>query len=49
MGDTGAGLHQEMPMPYRYYLLIAGEILYIVAFVLAWRNTVHQSRPQEKE
>lgn len=49
MRDTGAGLHQEVPLPYRYDLLIAGEILYIVAFVLAWRNTVHKSRPEEEQ
>ena len=49
MRDTGAGLHQEVPLPYRYDLLIAGETLYIVAFVLAWRNTVHKSRPEEEQ
>ena len=43
MRDTGAGLHQQMPLPYRYDLLIAGEILYVLALFLAWRNTVHKS------
>ena len=43
MRDTGAGLHQQMPLPYRYDLLIAGEILYVLALFLAWRNTVHES------
>ena len=43
MRDTGAGLHQQMPLPYRYDLLIAGEILYVLALFLAWRNTVHRS------
>jgi len=43
MRDTGAGLHQQMPLPYRYDLLIAGEILYALALFLAWRNTVHKS------
>jgi hypothetical protein len=41
--DTGAGLHGQMPLPYRYDLLIAGEILYVLALFLAWRNTVHKS------
>lgn len=43
MRDTGAGLHQQMPLPYRYDLLIAGELLYVLALFLAWRNTVHKS------
>jgi len=43
MRDTGAGLHGQMPLPYRYDLLIAGEILYVLALFLAWRNTVHKS------
>ena len=43
MRDTGAGLHQQMPLPYRYDLLIAGEILYVLALFLAWRNTVYKS------
>ena len=43
MRDTGAGLHQQMPLPYRYDLLIAGEILYVLALFLAWRNTIHKS------
>jgi len=43
MRDTGAGLHQQMPMPYRYDLLIAGDILYVLALLLAWRNTIHKS------
>jgi hypothetical protein len=41
--DTGAILHQLMPLPYRYDALIAGEVLYILAIFLAWRNTVHKS------
>jgi hypothetical protein len=42
MRDTGAGLHQQMPLPYRHDLLIAGEILYVLALFLAWRNTVRK-------
>lgn len=40
MRDTGASLHEQMPLPYRYDALIAGEILYLLAIFLAWRNTV---------
>jgi hypothetical protein len=43
MRDTGAGLCQHLPLPYRYEALIAGEILYLLAFFLAWRNTVNKS------
>jgi len=43
MRDTGAGLYQHLPIPYRYEALIAGEILYFMAILFAWRNTVHQS------
>ena len=42
MRDTGASLHQQMPLPYGYDLLIAGEILYVLALFLAWRNTVYK-------
>jgi len=41
--DTGASLHQQMPLPYRYDALIAGEILYALAVFFAWRNTVYKS------
>lgn len=40
MGDTGAGLHQHMPLPYRYDLLTVGEILYAAAVFFAWKKTV---------
>jgi len=40
MRDTGATLHEHMPLPYRYDALIAGEILYLAAIFFAWRNTV---------
>lgn len=43
MRDTGAGLHQHMPLPYIYEALIAGEILYLLALFFAWRNTVYKS------
>jgi len=40
MWDTEASLHEQIPLPYRYDALIVGEILYLVAIFLAWRNTV---------
>ena len=43
MRDTGAGLYQHLPLPYRYEALIAGEIFYILAFLFAWKNTVNKS------
>ena len=47
MRDTGAGLHQHMPLPYIYEALIAGEILYLLALFFAWRNTVYKSESKE--
>jgi len=44
MRDTGASLHQHMPLPYKYEALIAGEILYILAIFASWRNTVYKSK-----
>ncbi|MFB0522025.1 MAG: hypothetical protein ACETWD_11450 [Desulfatiglandales bacterium] len=48
MRDTGASLYQQMPLPYRYDALIAGEILYLLAIFFAWRNTVYKSRPKKE-
>jgi len=36
MYDTGATLHQQMPLPYKYWLLIIGNILYITAFLMSY-------------
>ena len=36
MYDTGATLRQQMPKPYKYQLLIIGNILYIVAFLMSY-------------
>jgi hypothetical protein len=36
MYDTGATLHQQMPKPYRYDLLIIGDLLFIVAFMVSY-------------
>lgn len=41
MYDTGATLHQQMPKPYRYELLIIGDVLFIAAFWVSYtkKNT----------
>ena len=36
MYDTGATLHQQVPLPYKYWLLIIGTILYITAFLMSY-------------
>lgn len=36
MYDLGATMHQQMPKPYRYDLLIIGDVLYIAAFVISY-------------
>lgn len=40
MSDIDAGLHQKLPQPYHYELLIIGEILYIAAFMISYKNRV---------
>jgi len=47
MRDTGASLHQHIPLPYRYEALIAGDVLYLLAIFSAWRNTVYKSGSKE--
>ncbi len=39
MRDIGAGLRQELPEPYPWWMLAAGILLYIIAFVHAYRRT----------
>jgi len=39
MYDLGATLQQEMPMPYKYELLVIGDVLFIAAFVLSYLKT----------
>ncbi len=39
--DTGATLHQHMPEPYRYDLLIIGDLLYIAAFTHSYWKRGH--------
>jgi hypothetical protein len=36
MYDLGATLHQQMPGPYKYELLVIGDILFIAAFVVSY-------------
>ncbi|MBI5055269.1 MAG: hypothetical protein HZB61_01445 [Nitrospirae bacterium] len=36
MHDTGATLHQQIPKPYRYELLIIGDALFIASFVITY-------------
>jgi hypothetical protein len=47
MRDIGAGLHQHMPLPYRYEALLTGEFLYLVAIVSSWKNTVSKALQEE--
>lgn len=39
MHDTGATLHQQMPKPYRYDLLAAGNLLFISSFFVMYRKS----------
>lgn len=49
MSDYGAALHQKLPLPYRYELLIIGELLYFIALFFAWKNTARKDRiPKNK-
>ena len=38
MRDINAGLHQAIPEPYRYWLLFAGLVLYVIAYVMSYRK-----------
>jgi hypothetical protein len=40
--DTDATLHHKLPQPYLYELLLAGEFLYVVAFILSYRKIPRQ-------
>jgi len=42
MKDTGATLHQQMPQPYRYDLLFAGDILFIISIIWSLRSSLHR-------
>jgi hypothetical protein len=49
MHDTGATLRQELPRPYRYDLLIIGNILLVVSFVLAYIKSRKEDKSQVPE
>jgi hypothetical protein len=36
MHDINATLHQQIPKPYRYELLVIGDILFVAAFLTAY-------------
>jgi predicted transporter len=36
MHDINATLHQQIPKPYRYELLVIGDILFVAAFLIAY-------------
>lgn len=36
MYDTGSTLHSQMPKPYRYDLLIIGDVLFVAAFLIPY-------------
>jgi len=38
--DTGATLHQKLPQPYMYGLLLMGELFYILAFMISYLKTI---------
>ncbi|RJQ55039.1 MAG: hypothetical protein C4526_04395 [Nitrospiraceae bacterium] len=42
MHDTGAALRRQMPEPYRYELLIAGDALLVAAFLAPYLKIVRQ-------
>ncbi|MFC1539597.1 hypothetical protein ACFL6H_09240 [Candidatus Latescibacterota bacterium] len=40
MKDIDAGLHQALPKPYSYPMLAAGLILYGIAYIISYRNSM---------
>lgn len=40
MHDTDATLHQQLPQPYLYGLLLTGELLYVAAFMISYLRTM---------
>lgn len=43
MYDTVATLHQQMPKPYRYELLIIADILFVAAFWITYVKAIHRT------
>ena len=35
--DINAGLHQAMPEPYRYWMLFAGLLMYVTAYIISFK------------
>jgi len=46
MYDTGATLHQQMPIPYKYEFLIVGNVLYVTAFLMSYFKKYQRSKPK---
>ena len=42
MHDTGATLNRQFPQPYRYELLVVGELLFVAAFVIVYLKSEKQ-------
>ena len=42
--DTSATLHQQMPQPYHYSLLIVGLVLCLIAFMIAYRLSAKRGK-----
>jgi hypothetical protein len=49
MHDTGATLRQEFPRPYRYDLLIIGNMLLVMSFVLAYMKSRKEDKSRMQE
>ncbi len=47
MHDTGATLHQQMPKPYRYELLIIGDIMFMAAFMISYLRKTYRRTDAE--
>ncbi len=45
MYDLGATLHQQAPKPYRYELLILGDLLFIASFIISYKKCKGKARP----
>ena len=43
MKDFGATFRQQMPEPYSYWMLLGGEVLFIISFLLAYQTARNKS------
>jgi hypothetical protein len=49
MYDLGATLHQQVPRPYKYGLLVIGDILFVAAFFVSYlKNNAKYQNPNVK-